>query len=615
MSRPLYAFCRGGLIGILVFVFACLPPGYYPGPSRPEAAKALYQEAETLYQAHRYEEALSRFDQYLRIYPHGKDAHRAWLRSATLLGIRGQWARAQKRYEQLLRQQPERAVALQARYGLGQACWKQGNYQAANQILQKLLAEDLPPEVRFRSNALLAEIALKLGDVSTAFAYLHSAAKDLDMGDKEWFRDLKIRLLEQAQSSELEKLAAQYPESPLSASVLLHLAKLALQRGQTEQAREWLATLNQRFPGSPEAAQGAELLPPESTPVTAATGPTLGCLLPLSGEFAAAGHQVQQGMALAAAETGVEVIYEDCRNDPHLAAQAVDAMAHQERILALIGPLTSVTAEAAAQAAQRQEIPIITLTQKEGITAIGDLVFRDFLTSRMQVKALLTHAVIRLGFRRFAVLYPLSPYGQTFLRLFNEEVANHGGILAFQASYPDGIRDFSEPIATLAAAHRPEAMSPPGFDALFIPDEAAMVAALAVQLAASPAAGIQLLGTNLMHSPVALENASVLSGILFPDAFFIHDPAPAVKAFVESYRERYTQNPTYLAAQGYSAVKLLAEVLKANPGLTRAEFARRLAEWRPVSEVPFSQGFDHQREAELEIKILTIRDGQFQLAP
>ncbi|MBW1917617.1 MAG: penicillin-binding protein activator [Deltaproteobacteria bacterium] len=614
MSLPYSRLLMGVLLGAVILIAACIPPELLSRPFRSETAERLYKEAESLYQAHRYAEAQNSFEQYLRTYPQGQHRRLVMLRTAEISGIRGNWSKARSRYEKLLESRPESPLAWQARYGIGQSYFKQGQYQQALQVLEGLTASNLNPELRFKTNALLAELALKTGNVSQAFVRLQLANQNLAFGDVEWFQDIKTRLVEQAQPPELVRLAELYSNEPLSAALLLQLVRLELQKGHLETAREWLNTLMQRFPNSPETAMAAEWLGPESTTFIAPQNPALGCLLPLTGDYEAVGRRVRQGMELAADQTKVELIFEDCQNSPSLAAQAVDALSQNQRILAVLGPLTSATAKAAAQAAQRQGLPIVTLTQKADITAIGDLVFRDFLTSRMQVKALLTYMVVQRGIRRYAILYPESAYGQTFRRLFDEEIVSQGGLLVSQVSYPEGTQYFSGVIATLAEAYQPSTGSTPAFEALFVPDEPSEVAALASQLKSSPLAGIQLLGTNLIHSSHTLQTAAAsLEGILFPDAFFPQDSNPEVQAFVQAFQTRYQQTPQYLAAQGYSAVKLLADLLHHHPGLTRRDLAQRLGEWQPGPGLPWFQGFDFQREAQLDIKILTIRDGQFEL--
>mgnify|MGYP000287749782 CR=1 FL=1 len=55
---------------------------------------------------------------------------------------------------------------------------------------------------------------------------------------------------------------------------------------------------------------------------------------------------------------------------------------------------------------QQMGIPIITLTQKDNIPEIGDKVFRNFITPKMQVQTLSSFSVESLGLFRFAILSP-----------------------------------------------------------------------------------------------------------------------------------------------------------------------------------------------------------------
>ena len=153
----------------------------------------------------------------------------------------------------------------------------------------------------------------------------------------------------------------------------------------------------------------------------------------------------------------------------------------------------------------------------------------------------------------------------------------------------------------------------PDLDAVFIPDEANLVAAIAKEISATPLAHVHLLGTNILQTPATLQYADLLEGILFPDGFFAADTDPAVKAFVADYRQRFEQSPTYLAAQGYSSMRLLAEAQKDFSGLSRSEFADNLHHQTQPSGFSLFRGFNHEREAELNPKILTVRDKEFHL--
>ena len=453
----------------------------------------------------------------------------------------------------------------------------------------------------------MAEIALKQNNIPQAFARLRLAAQDQASGDHEWFEDLKERVVEAASPADLESLATMYRDSPLAAALVLRLARIAQKSGQPEEARKWAKILEERYPASPEAEAAKSL---------AGGGKiTLGCLLPLSGELSNVGFRVQRGMELAARKAPIKLVFKDTHSDPEAAAQLVQELAQDPRVLAILGPLSSAVAQSAANTAQGAGLPLVALSQKDDITQIGDLVFQAFLTPRQQVRTLVQRS-LGMGLKNFVVLYPDSSYGRTFLELFQNELAvQGGGELWFQAQYASGTTEFAPLMGTMKDALQGHTENQKDI-AIFIPDDAATVAAIAGQLEGASLRGVQLLGTNLLQNPrIAPGQLTALQGVLFPDAFFAGDPNEAVQKFMAAYRQQYGEAPDYLAAQGYVVVRLLARLAKSAGPLSRTDLPQKLLSLGITPSLPWFKGFNSQREEQAAMYLLTIKDGQVQMAP
>jgi len=596
---------------LLCLLPACAElPGFAPERQTMETARAdesLFQSAEASYRSQRYTDAWRLYRSYLERYPQGRHVTEARLREAELLGLQGNWPGALSAYQSILARQPEPDVALKSRYGVGRAYFKLGQYQQAAQILDSLTAAgDLPRSLWFSTQALLSEIALKQGNISQALSRLRLAAQDLPSGDHEWFEDLKTRVVEAASPGDLENLAAMYPDSPLTAALVLRLAKVSQESGQLQEAQKWQRVLQERYPNSPEAA-AARAVPAGGGKVT------LGCLLPLSGEMSNVGFRVQRGMELAARQAPVELVFKDTQNDSGAAAQLVQELAQNPRVLAVMGPLTSGVAQAAAGAAQGAGLPLLALSQKADITQTGNLIFQAFLTPRQQVRALVQRT-LGMGLKNYAVLYPDSNYGRTFLEIFQDELAARGGgELWFQSQYAPGTKEFAPLVASIQEAFQSHPENQAGLG-IFIPDDATTVAAIAGQLANVSLGGVQLLGTNLLHNPrIAPQQLAALQGVVFPDAFFAGDPDPAVQGFVAAYSQQYGENPDYLATQGYVVIRLMGQLAQLGGPLSRTDVPQKLMSLKGASDLPWFKGFNPQREEEAAIYLLTVKDGQVQM--
>jgi len=592
---------------LLLLLPCCLtvaPPGSRPVAQPPEEPdQVLFQQAEQEFQRHCYPRALQLYTSYVERFPKGRQVLQARLRQGELQGLAGHWQEALRVYEALLARGLDPDTALKVRYAIGRAYVKLGHYHKAVQVLDSLTAADLPVPLRFATNALLAETALKQGQVDHAFTRLRLAGRDLAAGDQEWFQDLKTRLVEQASPAELSNLVNLYRDDPLTAALLLRLTHLAQEGGRTPEAQSWAGILRERFPDSPETAAAERLLAGQKW--------LFGCLLPLSGDFGPSGRRVKQGLELAVQGAQVELLWKDCPNEPAAAAQAVRDLAQDRRLLALLGPITSAGAQGAAQAAQEAGIPLLALTQKADVTQAGPLIFQAFLTPQAQVRELLRYALNLRGLRTFAVLAPDSPYGRTFARLFQEEALAQGGEVISQADYAPGSRDFSAAFSLLAAG----SSAPPTFEALFVPDDTPTVAALAQQLADTPLKNVTLLGTNLAHPTESQKpEAQNLQGLVFVDAFFAGDPNPAVTGFLTAYRQTYGEAPDYLAAQGYAVGQVLVRMLEQPGRMSRADFPQKLQALRNFPDLPWFRGLNGNRQAELALYLLTIKDGRVEMA-
>lgn len=353
------------------------------------------------------------------------------------------------------------------------------------------------------------------------------------------------------------------------------------------------------------------------TVLYAADSVSVGAILPLSGRFASFGNKALQGIELSIetynhTENGkkrpVRLLIKDSQGLPEVAERAVGEL-DSDGVIAVIGPILGVTADSAAKAAQKLGIPIITMTQKEGIADIGEWVFRNSITNASQVRGL-ADIVLKQGIRKVAILYPDTPYGKEMSALFGGEISKAEGQVVYSHSYKEGKTDFGPEIKAMAGPEflakikayadekerrfkeaekskdavkevkDPLEQGPvielerpkPDFDAVFIPDYAERIGLIVPQLAFYDVKGVKLLGLNGWNSPKLIKLAGdFLNDVIFVDGFFVNSVRPQVREFVEGYRKTFQDDPGIVEAQAYDTMGIVISVMS-NGGDARESF-------------------------------------------
>jgi ABC-type branched-subunit amino acid transport system substrate-binding protein len=419
--------------------------------------------------------------------------------------------------------------------------------------------------------------------------------------DKNIFLAAKVDIvLKHLGKEEVVALAAEYPETFPNLQLQTRLVEIDMESGRFGIAQEQLQALIERWHDHPlvDTWKGMTEKVEEWLKVDMTA---IGCVLPLSGRYQAYGDRVLRGVVMAAQDFknnggDIQLIIKDSGGDPDLAVAAVRDLVLDSKVAAIIGPLSRVAAEAAAEEAQKLWVPIITLTQKEGVSDIGDYVFRYFVSNEQQTRALVEYAVLGLDYKRFAILYPDESYGTRLMNLFWDELERLGAEVRGIEAYDPSQTDFADQIKKLVGLYypRPEGeatdliegekaskISPADlkgevpedqeeeeipivdFDAIFIPDGYSQVGLIAPQLAYHDVTGVKLLGTNLWNSQKLVEMAApYLQDAVFVDGFFSGSSLPLTSQFVRSYEQTFGGKPGYPEAQAYDTMRLLIEGLR-----------------------------------------------------
>lgn len=606
-------------------------------PLEGKAVTDHFAIAEEHWRHKEYDKALAAYDRYLAEYPTGDRVKDVLARKATLYYSRNQYEEALPLLLEIIDKYPVNEQRAEINLLLAKTYFHLGKYTESRlSALQWLeLYEDYPgkEEIFF----LLGQNAKQLKDYPRVFYWWFKVLESPQSAEekKEEIRSQLLDLIYEATEEELKEMAVYARQSSLIYPIYYRLATSYLLTNRLEEAQE-LAIKIMRFAGEGEWFTVAKELMEKVQRVVQVEPNVIGCLLPLSGPFAIYGQEVLHGLELGLdifRETegnlsSLELVIRDTEGESERACEAIRELAEKERVVVIIGPLLSRVAEEVVTIAQELGIPIITLSQSEGITSAGEMVFQNCLTPEDQVRSLTNKVLGEIGLKRFAILHPDNAYGRYFMNKFWDEVEFHGGTMTAVEAYDPKDTDFATPIKKMVGLFytrpKPETEEEEGseekpdpiidFDAVFIPDSYERAGLIASQLAFYDVVEVTLLGTNLWNSPKLIEiGGRYVYGAIFPSGFFPGSGFRGVDSFVEQYQLNFQQKPGLLAAIGYDSIRIIKEILREQGEdiRTRENLRSALAGIEGFEGVTGPMAFDSERRSQRDPLLLTISGKHF----
>ncbi|MEJ2201226.1 MAG: penicillin-binding protein activator, partial [Desulfuromonadaceae bacterium] len=440
-------------------------------------------------------------------------------------------------------------------------------------------------------------------------------------------------LREKLTPPELAEAAFMFQGTAIGRDALLQQAEQAVKRQDPQEARRLLTlvlTDPAPFPYLADAMALGEQL--DYFPVQQRS---IGVMLPLSGRYATFGQLVQRGMELAAEEhnrnaSPIRLIFRDTGASAEESVRIVGEFAANPNVLAIAGPLTGGASVSAAEEAQRYRLPLFSLSPREGLPEMGSYIFRDSLTSRQQVQALVSYAMECLGLTTFGILHPENKLGYEMAELFIQEVQTRGGQIIATEMYSEKDTDYRYQIKLLngedpnlpdveetpedadeVLGEEEEEEVPPPFQALFIPDYADKISMIAPQLIFYGIEDVQLLGINGWNSADLLRSTGrYLQNAIFVDGFYRDSRNPLIQQFVAAYRDKYGEEPSILEAQGYDVASILLQQLQRSNSMSRQQLQQNLLLLQNYPGVSGDTTFTLAGDAYKPLFVLQIQNGK-----
>lgn len=290
----------------------------------------------------------------------------------------------------------------------------------------------------------------------------------------------------------------------------------------------------------------------------------IGAAEALTGNAAQYGVPIRNGLALALREINdaggiggqkLVLIVEDEQGKKEEAINVFKKLIFQDKVLMLFGPTLSNSAQAADPVAQGARVVVFgTSNTADGITSIGDYVFRNSVTEADILPVTLRMAVEKTGLRKVAVLYG------------NDDIFTKSGYDNFKRA----LERLKIPVTTTETFAKGDVDFKPqltkikgsGPDAIVL---SALIAEGGPIMVQSRQLGISVpfIGGNGMNSPRVFELAKGSSDNLWVGSpWSVENPAPENQRFISAYRKAYGSLPDQFSAQAYDAMYIVAQALK-----------------------------------------------------
>jgi branched-chain amino acid transport system substrate-binding protein len=340
----------------------------------------------------------------------------------------------------------------------------------------------------------------------------------------------------------------------------------------------------------------------------------VGAYLSLSGAETQFGVDTKEGIELAIDEVNqaggvkgkpVKVLYEDDKTNPNEANNKVIQLIDRDKVVALLGEVSSSRSMVGARVANSRRVPMITPSSTHPeVTQIGPFIFRVCFTDDIQGKMGAEFIVGTMGKKRLALLFATDDvYSAGLAQQFRDEAKRLGAQIVIEKSFPKTETNFTTYITEIRDA-KPELIYAPIYFTAMVP--------IARQAKAAGVKGDMFVGGDGWDADELLADAGEeMEGAYFTNHYAPDVPWPNSQKFVAKYKERFKRDPTSLAAMGYDAAKVLVDAIGRAKDDSPDGIRQAIQETRGFQGATGTISIDEGRNADKPLVIVQIKNRKF----
>jgi branched-chain amino acid transport system substrate-binding protein len=337
----------------------------------------------------------------------------------------------------------------------------------------------------------------------------------------------------------------------------------------------------------------------------------IGAILPLTGDAAKYGQSAKKGMELAIDEINakgginnkkLKLIIEDSQGQVKDGISAFNKLITVDKVPMVIGELLSSITLAMAPIANEKKVVVLSpASTAPKITEAGDYIFRNVASDIVEGQIMAEYAFKKLKLNKIAIMYINNDYGEGLRDAFKQEFTRLGGLIIDAQAFDQASVDFRSQLIKIKRSN-PEAIYLIGYK------ESGRILKESKELGIN----VQFMGTVLFEDPEILKVAgNAANGVLYSSRAYNPESGDSVvKAFVNSYKNRYKEVPDIFAGLSYDAINIASLAIK-NGGYISDGIKKSLYQIQHFHGVTGDTSFDSNGDAVQPAAIKKIENGNF----
>jgi len=282
----------------------------------------------------------------------------------------------------------------------------------------------------------------------------------------------------------------------------------------------------------------------------------------------------------------------------------------QDKVIAILGPVTSTDVKAASSVAMQNHIPLITgsatavdVTVDPITKKVKNEIFRACFIDPYQGSVMAQFASEKLN-AKTAVVYidDKSDYSKGLAQSFKEQFEKLSGKVIDTEAYVAGDQDFK------AALTKIKGLNP---DVIFVPGYYQETGKITKQ-ARDMGITATFLGGDGWDSPdlVKIAGESALNNVYFSNHFINTDPDKTVQDFKKKYTETYGVEPDAMAALAYDSAGMLVQAIKDANSTEPAKIIEALSKLKNFKGVTGTITINSDHNPVKSAVIIELKDGK-----